>query len=485
MKRVLLFLPIIVLIIVTSCKDDENTNPPDDNQSDSLISITILYTNDEHGWFEVTDYYDGAAGLAGLWEDEEGYDGSENFLILSGGDLWTGAAASTWFEGESMVDVMNVMEYDAAAIGNHEFDFKVSVLNQRLSEMDFPLLAANITEKSTGDIPDFAQPYIIKNIDGIQIGILGLASLSTPYSTFPANVVDYNFTDYEDAISTYAPQAISDGAEVLILIGHMCEDELKSIASVAKSNGISVMGGGHCNQIMAEMYNGVALLGAYKYMKAYTKLEFNYNLTKELTQDFVFDYVSNDQGATNHDVKTVVDYWMDQTNAVLSEVIGYAENDIPKSSIEMCNLVCDSWFYTFPDADIAITNSGGIRQEIFAGDITMATMVGLLPFENTIYELELTGLEVKDCVNGLIFGGMTTVDGYFLADGTPIDDETIYTVLTTDYLYSQTSLNFATYDDSPYLTAVHYRQPLVDWLKSINTTSGDPLENYLDYTARW
>ena len=101
MKRVLLFMSLIVLILFTSCKDDENENIPDDIlESDSLISLTILYTNDEHGWFEETEYYDGAAGLVGLWKSEEGYDGSDNYLILSGGDMWTGAAASTWFEGE-------------------------------------------------------------------------------------------------------------------------------------------------------------------------------------------------------------------------------------------------------------------------------------------------------------------------------------------------------------------------------------------------
>ena len=312
-----------------------------------------------------------------------------------------------------------------------------------------------------------------------------MASRSTPYSTFPANVVDYDFTDYSEAIRTYAPKAITDGAEVLILIGHLCESELQNIADVAKSYGISVMGGGHCHQIITQNYHDVILIGAGDNMRGYTKVEFNYNVTDDVTQDFNFNYVSNDQNIMDEDVKTVVDYWMEQTDLALSEILGYASDDILKSSVEMWNMVCDSWFYTFPDADISITNAGGIRQDIFAGDITLATIVGLLPFENFIVELELTGAEVKDCINNLLIGGMTTVGGYYLSDGTPIDDETVYSVLTTDYLYSQPTINFATYDDSPYLTAVHFRQPLIDWLKSINTTDTDPLENYLDYTSRW
>ncbi|MBU8893242.1 MAG: hypothetical protein KOO66_10715 [Bacteroidales bacterium] len=370
MKRLLVLISVFAILFISSCNNNDSPGIiPDDN--DSLISITIFYTNDEHGWFESINEFDGAAGLTGLWKNQEGYDGSEKYLILSGGDMWTGAAASTWFEGESMVDVMNTMEYDAAAIGNHEFDFKVSGLNQRLSEMTFPLLAANITEKASGEIPDFAQPYTIKNIDGIQVGILGLASMSTPYSTFPANVVDYEFTSYTDAINTYAPQAISDGAEVLILIGHLCESELQDIADIAKSNGVSVMGGGHCHQILTQIYHDVIIIGGGDNMKGYAKLEFNYNVTQDITQDFEIDYVSNDQSVIDEDVKTVVDYWVDETNSVLSEVIGYASDDILKYSIEMFNMVCDSWFYTFPDADITITNAGGIRQDIFSGDITL------------------------------------------------------------------------------------------------------------------
>jgi len=487
MKRALLFITMIGFLIPSAC-DKDNSSPEKEiieEVSDSLIPITILYTNDEHGWFQEVNDLDGAAGLTGLWKNREGYDGSDNFLILSGGDMWTGAASSTWFQGESMVEVMNAMEYDAAAIGNHEFDFTVDGLNTNLTMMDFPLLSANIREKATGEIPSFAQPYIIKNIGEIQVGIIGLSSLSTPRSTFPAYVEDYEFTSYTNALNKYAPLAKADGAEILILISHLCERELMEITSVAKSNGIYIMGGGHCHQQMARNHYGSILLGSGDNMEGYAKLEFNYNFTKDSIQDFNYETVSNNQDVIDDDIRIVVDYWMEETDAELSEVIGYASADIHKSSIEMYNLVCDSWFYEFPDADISITNAGGIRQDIFTGDITLGTIVGLLPFENSIVQLELTGYEVKNCINGLIFGGMTTVGGYYLSDGTPIDDQTVYNVLTTDYLYSQPSSNFAQYDDTPYNTSVHFRQPLIDWLKSINTSSSNPLNNYLDSESRF
>jgi len=149
----------------------------------------------------------------------------------------------------------------------------------------------------------------------------------------------------------------------------------------------------------------------------------------------------------------------------------------------MGNLVCDSWLQTFPDADVSITNSGGIRQDINQGTITLETIVGLLPFENSIYELDLTGSELIDCIDNYLIGGMTTVSGYTLSDGTPIYAENIYSVLTTDYLYSADP-DFSVYDPEPNNTSVNYRQPLIDWIKSLNTTSQNPLNNYLDNTPR-
>jgi 2',3'-cyclic-nucleotide 2'-phosphodiesterase (5'-nucleotidase family) len=150
----------------------------------------------------------------------------------------------------------------------------------------------------------------------------------------------------------------------------------------------------------------------------------------------------------------------------------------------MGNMVCDSWFYTFPDADISITNSGGIRQDIDAGAIQLETIVGLLPFNNTILKLELTGTELLDCIDNYLVGGMKTIEGNTLSDGTPIDANTTYTVLTTDYLYSLSNSNFSKYDPTPENTMVHYRQPLIDWIKSLSTSAGNPLNNYLDNIPR-
>jgi 2',3'-cyclic-nucleotide 2'-phosphodiesterase (5'-nucleotidase family) len=485
MKNIFYFLFIVGTSILISCENNNHsTGNGENNLADSLVNIIVLYTNDEHGWMEPTNDYDGAAGLMNMWKSVEGYDGSDKYLILSGGDMWTGPAISTWFQGESMVEVMNAMEYDVSAIGNHEFDFKIEGLNARLEQLNFSLISANIINKTTGEIPDFAKPYIIKEIDGVNVGIIGLASLSTPYTTAPVNVADFEFTSYSEAIAEYSEKAKSEGADVLILVGHICEYEMEELASIAKTNGICIIGGGHCHQVVAKESNGVVLIQARSNMRAYAKVEFDYNRLTGETINFNYKIVWNNMHNIDSDIQDIVDYWIDQTEEELADIIGYADETIFRSTTEMGNMVCDSWFYTFPNADVSITNSGGIRQDILQGDITLESIVGLLPFENIILELELTGAELIDVVDDFLVGGMTTIDGYNLMDGTPIHNDSTYTVLTTDYLYSLSNNNFSEYDDEPMNTSVHYRQPLIDWIKSLNTSVSDPLNNYLDHNPR-
>ncbi len=472
----------LILLLFYNCKNNSHDN--EDTQN-----IIILYTNDEHGWIEKSDYTNGAANMMGLWREDEGYDGDDRYLILSGGDNWTGPAISTWFEGESTVDVMNAMEYDASAIGNHEFDFKVEGLYDRIEQADFPYLSANIREKASGEIPDFATPYIIKDIDGVIVGILGLTTITTPWTTFPDHVADYDFIDYATALEEVVPKVKADGAELLIVTGHICYPEIVALAPTLVELGISVIGGGHChNDLVGEILNGVAVIKSTAYMQSYAKVEITYDKIEKEIINMEPSVHLNEGGNPDQTVSDVVSYWRTQTDAELSDVIGYTDSEIVRESSTMHNMVVDSWLHQYPTADIAMTNAGGIRQSIPAGDITKEVIIGVLPFQNFIIELQLTGAEVINCTGyaDMIYGGMTTVGGYFLLDGTEIDNGTTYSVLTTDYLYARNDYRFpfSQYDSNPYYTSMNYHQPTIDWITSLNTSSGNPLDNYLDNTAR-
>ncbi len=490
--KIIKWIFLLLFIFVYSCEKNKiNDNDLTDNED--TRKITILYTNDEHGWIEKSEYTNGAANMMGLWRDNEEYDGNDSYLILSGGDNWTGPAISTWFEGESTVEVMNAMEYDASAIGNHEFDFKVAGLYDRVDQANFAYLSANIREKASGEIPGFAIPYIVLDIDDVMVGIIGLTSLSTPYSTFPDNVNDYDFIDYHTALEEIVPQVKLDGAELLIVIAHICYSEIVELAPTLVNMGVSAITGGHCHvdmttQIISSENGELAAIKTNSLMQSYAKVEISYDIIEKEVITMDVSGHENESGNPDQTVASIVSYWRDQTDAELSEIIGYTDNEIGITSNAMYNMVVDSWLNQYPTADIAMTNAGGIRQSIPAGDITKEVIIGVLPFQNFIIELQLTGTEVINCTDypDMIYGGMSTVGGYFLSDGTEIDNSTTYSVLTTDFLYARNDYRFPfnQYDPNPNYTLMNYHQPTIDWITSLNTSPSNPLDNYLDNTTR-
>ncbi len=476
MKTKLYYLLLVFLFIsFNSCKQDN------ENLSET-VKFTVLYTNDEHGWMEATKETGGAATMAAAWKSIE--DTNNNVLIISGGDMWTGPAISTWFRGTSMVETMNAMGYDVAALGNHDFDFSVDTLRYRVAnQMSFPVISANIIEKSSGNTPDFVQPYIIKDIAGIKLGIIGLTTLSTPYTTFPENVKDYYFIPYADAVEKYAPKLKEAGADVIIIVGHICSEEMTALAPTAKKFNIPLITGGHCHERIEQNVDGVEIVESGANLENYVKVELEYSSETKNCKVISSTIVPNTGTEKDEVVSGIVQKWQAKAEVALSEEIGYCSQTIDQDSPAMGNMICDSWLVSFPDADVSITNQGGIRQDIPQGNISLKTIVGLLPFENSIVQLELTGSELIECVDNYLLGGMTTIGGYKLSDGTPIEADKTYKVLTTDYLYSADE-EFKKYDDTPYNLSVNYRQPLIDWIKSLNTNSTNPLNNYLDNNPR-
>ena len=403
----------ILLLFPLACDSGTSSGPEPTERT-----LVLLYTNDEHGWIDQSSESDGAARLMGLWRSVEGYDESGDYLILSGGDNWTGPAISTWFQGESTVDVMNAMGYAASAIGNHEFDFTVEGLNDRITQADYPFLAANIRLKGSNTTPNFATPFFIENVNGIRVGLVGLASTSTPWTTFPTYVEDYDFIPYEEALQEAVPHAWGAGADLVIVVGHLCYDEMISVLPVARDLGVSVVTGGHCNEQVGEVRDGVALVvGGWRFAN-YGRVEIGFHEESGSPYRVQSGVRANSGGSPDPAVQAVVATWKQAADAELFQVMGYVNGAIPNGSPALYNLISDSWLFAYPAADIAMTNSGGVRQGIPAGDITRGTIVGVLPFQNTLVEVELTGAEVVDCLeNGVVVAGMSTTAGYLHADG--------------------------------------------------------------------
>jgi 2',3'-cyclic-nucleotide 2'-phosphodiesterase (5'-nucleotidase family)/subtilisin family serine protease len=473
--------------------------------------ITIFHTNDEEGWLQPYVAYGspvtegGAANLMGRFTQIEGYSpDADGFLLLSAGDMWTGPSISTWFQGESTVEVFNAMGYDAAAIGNHEFDFGRDALNERIAQADFPLLSANIYYTGTTDLADFTTPYIIKEVNGVKVGIVGLTTTSTPWVTHPKNISDLAFGDYEEALRREVPKMRAEGAEVIIVQAHVCLEPLSELAESVSDLDIDVMSAGHCSELDTQNTAVTLIIGGGHFMRSYAKTElFLDPVTHDVvdyTQSLILNQYVTEEGnpvTPDPEVQAIVDYWQTQTDEVMGEVIGYTETGMSRGSWKQGNYAMDSWLWAYPAADFAMTNWGGFRADIDAGDITVGDIVGVLPFENRIIDCAITGAQLVDnleCCGGAVAGftytyheeeGQTVVDSVTLADSSPLVMTETYHVMVNDFMYmGGDNYLFGEQDPNGYDTSIQWRQPIIDWTKAQNTSATNPIDPLIDDQPR-
>jgi 2',3'-cyclic-nucleotide 2'-phosphodiesterase (5'-nucleotidase family) len=399
--------------------------------------------------------------------------------------MWTGPAISTFFKGESMVEVMNAMDYDAAATGNHEFDFGLAELTARTQQMDFPMLGANVRNKSNGQVPTEygILPYAILEVYGLRIGVIGLTTTSTPETTLPANVASLDFIDYETALREVVPMVRDQDVDLLFVPGHVCMYEIEPLAEAVSDLNIDLLGGGHCNELVAQEESGTVLLEGGSYMRDYAWAKFTYDVTTESVIDRSWGTKSNDGSSIDAEVQAVIDGWSTEEAEVLGTVIGYTVDEIAKGSAAMNRLVTESVLEQFPDDDLYIMNKGGVRDPIPTGDITLASVVGALPFENTIVRVQLTGSEINTATaqgGGPIIGGGYR-DGSEVvlnATGQPVVSNQTYSVLLNSFIYQGGDgyTAFMEFDPDGVDTGTHYRDPVITWIDAQNSTPSNPLE---------
>lgn len=492
-------LPVLTLfLILVACQSTPVVNtpsqpPPVKTETPTAEPITgvrrlvILYTSDEHGWIEPTEESGGAAGMAGLWRDQGGYTPDGPYLILSGGDTWTGPAISTWFDGEPMVEVMNLMGYDAAAVGNHEFDFGLDTLRDRSAQAEFPFLTANLRDRETGAPAEVALPYVVQEVNGVRVGLIGLTTTSTPQTTRPEHVADFDFIDYEQALRQVAPQARADGAELLVVVGHICLREMRALVPAATELGVAVIGGGHCHEQVSQVVKGVALIEGGEKLEGYVRVDIEFDVDTDSVVSVTTAYHLNRGGRPIPEITELVAQWREETDRELDHPIGYLEKPLSRTSDALFNLVTDAWLAAYPTADVALTNRGGFRQDLPAGEITLAAVVGVLPFDNYLIDVAVSGAGLMENIRccGPVMAGMTAVGDYLLADGSAIDPAVTYHVLVNDFMFGGgDGYTFGKLDPDAYNTAIDWRQPVIDWISALETTAEDPLDNYLDKTPR-
>lgn len=220
-------------------------------------TLTILHTNDIHGHLEGWRGWEreldgqGVGGferLAAVISEARASSTPGSVLLLDAGDTVGDAILAVRTEGRAVIEAMNAVGYDAMVVGNHEPDFTAEKLRARIGEARFPVLAANITRRSDGE--PFTRPYIVRDVNGVRVGILGLAYPNTPLTSPRKNVEALRFSDAVEAAREYLPRLRREGAQVVVALTHLGLGADQELAR--KVGGIDVIVGGHSHNRMQE-----------------------------------------------------------------------------------------------------------------------------------------------------------------------------------------------------------------------------------------
>ena len=364
--------------------------------------ITIIHTNDTHSRV-ATDERNGSLGfekIATLVKQAKAEN--PNTIVLDAGDTLHGQTFATISRGQSIVDLMNIVGYDAMAPGNHDFNYGQDRLLELKETMNFPLLSANI-KKADGE--DLLSPYTIIEVDGVKVAVFGLSTPETAFKTSPANVVGLTFEDPSVAAQRMVDE-LEDKADVIVALAHLGLDESSTYRSdvvAEKVTGIDVIIDGHSHSMLegGKVVNGtlIAQTGEYDKNLGYVDLEIKDGKVAEKTARLT-KYEDAKEIEDDEDVLKLFASVEGENSKITAVKVGNTpillDGERENARMKQTNLgsvIADAMLNT-SGADLAITNGGGLRASIPAGEITKGQVITVLPFGNFIRMIEVKGSDV-------------------------------------------------------------------------------------------
>lgn len=421
MKRILgLVLAMAMLLSLTGAVCGE----PEQLEKD----VVVLFTSDVHCGI---DQGFGYAGLAAIRQSME--DAGNHVVLVDNGDSVQGEPIGTMTTGEALIGLMNVVGYDLAIPGNHEFDYGMDRFLELTEKADFPYISANFNKD--GELV-FA-PYLVKEFDGVKIAFVGITTPKTITTSTPKYFQDengnfiYGFMQDESGEKLYAAvqsavdAAREEGAAYVIALGHLGNEQACEPWTYAdvigNTTGIDALLDGHSHDTdQVEMVNkdgqtvlrsgcgtklaGVGCLRIGKDGKLSTELFLWNNKTDAPT----LLGIHNDADAA---VKSAKDALGDKLSEVVAKTaVELTINDpvatkddgspiriVRRAETNLGDLCADA-YRELSGAQIAFVNGGGIRTSIKEGDITLNDILKVHPFGNAMCVIEATGQQILDAL---------------------------------------------------------------------------------------
>lgn len=430
--------------------------------SKSSYNLTIAHLNDTHSHMEpepvslTINGQDTVVKLGGFARLQTLLDEmrvkTPNFLLLHAGDAVQGTLYFTLFNGQVEFDFLNRLRVDAMTFGNHEFDRGTAAIPAYLKRADFPIISSNIDFSLEPSIAPLVPKYFIKSLNGEKVGILGLTTETTPQTTI--DVGQAKFLDAGSSASKQIEILQKQGINKIIVLSHLGYDEdLKLAASVG---GIDIIVGGHSHTLLGDpkQLSRLGLVSEGRYPTEIIAPDGGKTLVLQSWQwghmlgriDVDFDaggkiiayktgaiipagdsFMRDDEpvphgSKADQEIVQAVNQsgiarFVQEDSSVIESLKPYtvklekfrstsvaiaSENLIRGINSGPGPLVADSMLAAVPNAQVAILNYGSVRKDLLAGTISVADVLEVMPFANSLVLVDLTGEELKNALEDAI-----------------------------------------------------------------------------------
>lgn len=391
--------------------------PPPVPETDSTL-LRVLAITDFHGALapRVWPWSEGRAvgGAAAIktWLDSLAKDCGCTSVRLDGGDEMQGTPLSNFEFGRPVIAAFNTLGIDAAAVGNHEFDWGVDTLRARLAEAHYPFVSANIVD-STGHAPGWVVPWTVITRGGAKVAVIGLTTRTTPVTTRPRNVAGLAFGDLAAAVRGVLPAARA-AADVVIVLAHAgevcdsgaCRGEILDLANALDSGSVDLILSGHTHQRVDTVVHGIPLVEAGSSGRVIAVVDFvrkaggGRQVRTRLETPWA-DAVTPDRDLTAAEAREerAVDSLTARTVATLRTALGRSGAEYP-----LGRLLADA-YRNIGKADVAIMNNGGIRADLPAGPVSYGALFEVQPFQNRLVRVTVTGAVLQEALEHALDGG--------------------------------------------------------------------------------
>lgn len=507
MRRALALLAVCV-VFVACPKKKEDPAPevhgagPIDQKDLKQESVTVLITGAENGYLlPITDegkLRGGAAELLGRWVATEGHCpgpltetgappcATDTTIVLSTGDNANGQAISSFFKGEPTAELMRHMGYAASALGNRELDWNREQFLANRAKGGFPYLAANLMAKEDEGKALGLGSFRVLTRGGVTVAIIGLAARKATVTPMPGRMKGLEAIDEADALAQVLPEVKKANPHVIGVVSDGCLNDVPALLEGHADWNLSFFAGRRCDGPFPETVGGTRLVYPGSRLSSYARVKLTVALgatpplvTSELSS---VEVTSENAPPADPKAKELVDAWKKKLDEALGGGIGFTTSGLGQETPAMSYWLTTALKEQFK-TDVALLNRKGVRQALPPGPITKASVYDLLPFDNQVVVVKVTGealLAALGNTEARVAGVKPKGDGWVDAKGAAIDPKKTYSLATTDYLYlggDGFTLNKA--DPAPTETKVSWQAAVTEWTSTKKSDEKRPLESLL------